>query len=291
MELDDLLQYGQKELEKCSIKDARVDALLLLSHVTGLSRTEIYLHGKQIATSEVCDRYKKLIFRRCTREPYAYIVSEQEFFSLPFYVDKNVLIPRPETEVLLEHVLHTVAEKNNEITHCIDLCCGSGVVAVILAKNLCCDVLAIDISEAAVQVTKKNSLRHNLSHCIHVLQSDLFEAVDTDLRVPLLVCNPPYVCEDEIANELEPEVALHEPHLALNGGRDGLDIIRRIAVDALSHLTDGGLLFMEFGWQQGAQIQEIFTAVKRGGYHYSTVKIFKDYAGKDRILSAEVKKD
>ncbi len=290
MEIDGLLRYGEQELKKSSVKDARIDALLLLAHVTGLSRTEIYLHGRQKASNEACDQYKRLIARRCAREPYAYIVSEQEFFSLPFYVDRNVLIPRPETEFLLEHVLHTVAEKQLEIAQCIDLCCGSGVIAVILAEKLCCDVVALDISEAALQVARKNVLRHNLSHRIAVLHSDLFEAVKEGGRVPLVVSNPPYVCESEIANELEPEVALYEPHLALDGGKDGLNIIRRIAADALFYLIDGGLFFMEFGWQQAAQIKEIFAAEKKDGYYYSIIKVFQDYAGKDRILYAEVKK-
>ncbi len=289
MEINSLLRYVEQELEKSSVTDAQIDAFLLLAHVTGLSRTEIYLHGRQTVSSEVIDQYKKLIARRCSREPYAYIVSEQEFFSLPFYVDTNVLIPRPETEFLLEHVLQVIAERKPAIMQCVDLCCGSGVIAVILAQRLRCNVMALDISEAALRVTRKNASRHNLSHRITVLRSDLFAAMEEGLRVPLIVSNPPYVCTDEIANELEPEVALYEPHLALDGGRDGLDIIRRIA-DALCHLTDDGLFFMEFGWQQGAQIQKIFAAEERGGYHYSTVKIYQDYAGKDRILGAEIKK-
>ncbi len=285
-----LLEKGITELRDHGVEDAQREAELLLCSCLNWNRTQLFLHMGDEVASEVSAMFQKMIVRRASREPYAYIVGEREFFSLPFYVNKDVLIPRPETEFLLEKVLAYVKASEKTIDRCIDLCCGSGAIAVVLAIYLRTVVYALDISEAALVVTRKNSTRHNVDHLVRALHSDLLSGLSDGAKVPLIVTNPPYVTHSSVQHELAPEVALYEPHLALDGGDDGLDCIREIAMQALSHLQLRGVLFMEFGWDQGAQVKELFEATQSAGMRYQNVEIYKDYSGKDRVLFAEAVK-
>jgi len=287
MQIAQLINEAVSELEGHGVENSRLETELLLGHCLKMSRTQLYLHGKDIVVHEDIQKFWSLIKRRANREPYAYIVSEREFWSLPFFVCSDVLIPRPETEFLVETILQTIKKDNREIYCCIDLCCGSGVIGVVLALELGIPVTALDLSEGAVEVTLKNSVKHGVQSLVKPQISDLFAALTAEMKFPLIVSNPPYVNTSEMTATLEPEVSLFEPHLALDGGTDGLDCIRRIAVDSLHHLTEGGLLFMEFGADQGEEVRDIFTTVREKGRYFSTVKIFKDYSGRDRVLKAE----
>ncbi len=284
MEIASLLEEGTRLLAESGVEDAATDARLLLGHCLGKSRTELYLSGRERVGPADMARFSEYIRRRCRREPVAYIVAEQEFWSLPFQVNSSVLIPRPETEFLLETVLAKVAATSQPQRRCLDLCCGSGVIAAVLARELGAPVTAVDLSPAALRLARKNCRRHDVGALVSFLCADLFEALSPESAFPLIVTNPPYVARAEIKSLLQPEVAGYEPHLALDGGGDGLALIRRIADRALAYLAPGGMLFMEFGCSQGAAVAALFTAASRQGRFFQDIEIVKDYSGRDRVL-------
>lgn len=285
MKIVQLLRAGEEKLRRSGVPLPDIDAELLLGHCLDMGRTELFLHGAEKAGEDVSSCFSALIARRASREPVAYILEEREFWSLPFHVNRDVLIPRPETEYLLETVLGKVGESAAAIDRCVDLCCGSGVIAVVLATELGARVWALDCSEKALAVTAVNSRKHGVAEHITPVLSDMFSKLPRQ-TFPLIVSNPPYVRRKEI-EELEPEVAEFEPHLALDGGRDGLSFIRRIASDILHYLTPSGMFFMEFGADQADAIMEIFSSVSVNGRYFEKIEIFRDYSGRDRVLYAK----
>lgn len=172
----------------------------------------------------------------------------------------------------------------SKVSRCLDLCCGSGAIACVLAKELQQQVLAVDISQKALAVTEKNISHLNLEEHVAFLHSDLFNNIDHSLRFSLIVSNPPYIRTDDVQNNLEPEVCRYEPHLALDGGVEGMDIIARIAEDLRSYLEPEGHFFMEMGSDQGEMCKECFE--KTGDFE--TVEVFQDYSGRDRVLHCTV---
>lgn len=288
MEIKQLIKDSTSVLKKHGIDNAEIDIQLLLSHCLGMSRTELYLHGNTIPDPGLVSQFMQLLLRRADREPVAYILSEREFFSRSFFVSPDVLIPRPETEFLLEKVIEEASGTDLVIDRCLDLCCGSGIIAVILALELDIDVLAVDCSGPAIEVTSRNIQTHGVQKRVTTCVSDLFSVLEPDRHLfPLIVSNPPYVRKKDIAELLEPEVARFEPELALDGGDDGLRCIERISNDILSYLSPGGMFFMEFGSDQGEAVAKIFSSVKADGRYFSSVEIFKDYSGRDRVLFAK----
>lgn len=284
MRLAELLKFGVAELAAAGV-ESQPDARLLLESCLGLTRTELFLHG----TTEVDDvaqrRYLDLIERRKRREPVAYILGEREFWSLPFYVTPAVLIPRPETEFLLDRVLALTRPANIEGGLRLDLCCGSGVIAVVLAKELGRKIIAADISGAALEVARKNLHRHRLAGLVDLVQGDLLSPFRRSREFSLIVANPPYVSDREIDRDLAPEVAQHEPYLALSGGADGLSLIREIRRQLPWVLRPDGQLFMEIGAGQGDAVRRMF-ADSGAGPGFADVEILADYAGRDRVLHA-----
>ena len=277
-----LLRHGIEALEQAGLEEAVTDATQLLGHCLCLSRTALYLRDKDVVTRDQERTFLRLLKQRLDREPLAYIVGEREFWSLPFYVTPDVLIPRPETEFLLEMVF---AKRNRSIVvdSCLDMCSGSGIIAVILARELGCKVCAIDISAQALKVARKNCERHGVSTLISCLQADLFSALNADQPFSLIVTNPPYVKHSDILTTLEPEVARFEPKLALNGGESGLDLIGRIRDGLPAILGSGGDFFMEIGDGQGAAVTEMFFDNPQRGI-YEFVNLYRDYVGRDRVV-------
>ncbi len=284
MEIARLLEEGGKILADSGVEDAATDARLLLGHCMQMSRTELYLYGRNRVGSADLERFFAYIRRRSAREPVAYITGEQEFWSLPFEVNSSVLIPRPETEFLLETVLGNVSAVDRSQGCCLDLCCGSGVIAVVLAREINARVTAVDQSPEALRLARRNCRRHGVDDLVAFVGADLFEAFSKEVVFPLIVTNPPYVSSVEIDSALQPEVADYEPHLALDGGSDGLSLIRRIADRTLAHLTPGGMLFMEFGCTQGEAVTALFTETVQGKRFFENIEILKDYSGRDRVL-------
>lgn len=286
MRVSQLLHEAQAELEQLGVESAAVDVQLLLGHCLGKTRTELFLAASEKINLDLTQKFSNLFERRKKREPLAYILGEQEFWSLDFHVNSDVLIPRPETEFMLERVLANQGEWRQG-GNIVDLCTGSGVIAVVLAKELGRKVTAIDISEKALAVTARNINRHKLDNLISCLISDLFCDYNKSDKISLLVSNPPYVRKLAIANEVEPEVRDYEPHLALDGGGDdGLTLIRKMWDELQYYLADKAEIFIEFGAEQGQAVKEVFSNSYSNGNYYTNIEIIKDYSGRDRVVNA-----
>jgi release factor glutamine methyltransferase len=280
MRIDALLAEATRQLNTAGIAEGALDARLLLQHLTGLTRSQIVLHATRLLDPQTRARYLELINQRSRRIPLQYLTGSQEFWSLDFTVTPAVLIPRSETEYLLEQVLATCKETG--VVTALDLCTGSGVIAVVLAKELKCNVVAADISEVALKVTRCNVGRHGVADLVQPLCSDFFSALDLHHPFDLIVSNPPYVAEEEI-DALEPEVGRAEPRLALSGGPGGMHCINRIAQEARHHLRPGGWIFLEIGADQGGAADRLFRSTVPG---YTEVQVLNDWAGQPRVLRA-----
>lgn len=287
MQLFELLDLASKELQQVGIDEFALEARLLLQACLGKTRTEIFLLGNTSVEKEDEERYLRCISRRKKREPVAYILGEQEFWSMRFSVTPAVLIPRPETEFLLDRVL-SLADPSNLKKNILDLCCGSGVIAIVLAKETGRKVVASDISFAALEVCRANVQYHGLATHVQLVQADLLSAFRPGRDFSLVVANPPYVSSPDIALHLEPEVAAYEPHLALDGGEEGINFLKRIRSEAPRFLCPGGQLFMEIGAEQGDAARELFTASLDDSPGFTMVDILMDYAGRDRVLHAKM---
>ena len=199
---------------------------------------------------------------------------------MEFLVTPDVLIPRPETEFLLESAL--AACSSSPVCRALDMCTGSGVIAVVLAKELGCLVDAVDISPAALRVAALNAAGHNVDGLVRLIGSDLFAALIPVPCYDLIVSNPPYIADEQL-EDLEPEVARAEPRLALSGGASGLEVIERIVDEAERYLKPQGLLFLEIGADQEAGVTRLLTASQRC---YDEFSVLKDWAGRPRVLKA-----
>jgi release factor glutamine methyltransferase len=286
MRIVDALHNGSESLKDAGVEEFDLDARLLLENVLNKSRSELFLASEINITETQFTRYQALIKRRVQREPVAYILGEQEFWSLAFIVSPDVLIPRPETEFLIEQVLSNANKENFNRGKIIDLCCGSGVIATILAKETGQDVIAVDISFKALQVCRKNICRHNVQDSVHLIQSDLLNSLQKIQQFSLVVSNPPYVSHVDVTNNLQPEVSDYEPHLALDGGVRGLELIHTIREQLEHALLPGGELFMEIGADQGEELKLMFSSKINGSDGFLAVEILKDYAGRDRVIHA-----
>ena len=285
MQIGELLLRGIEELRSAGVDEAAADTALLLGHCLKLSRTQVYLAVGEDAPEESVINFLTLLGRRKCREPVAYILGEREFWSLPFRVTRDVLIPRPETEFVLETALKVVKTEGLAIGPMLDLCCGSGVIAVVLARELGRQVIATDISLKALAVAQENANRHGVKDLVSFLQSDLLSAIGSHARLPLVLANPPYVTTQEMKYMLEPEVSRFEPSIALNGGDTGLRAIAGIRRGLPRVLGSGGWFFMEIGAKQGGQVAALFADGSPEG-SFDRVRIIPDYAGRDRVLCA-----
>ena len=283
-----LLQQAIAELQHAGIEEAQTDATQLLCSCLSLSRTSLYLAVDEEVSPDCVMEFAALLTRRKKREPLAYILGQREFWSLNFTVTPDVLIPRPETEFLLETVF---SKRNCSLPEMmiIDMCCGSGVIAVVLARELNRQVTAVDCSREALAVAWNNAVLHGTDHLVRLIQSDLFGAFKNNRQFSLIVSNPPYVRYAEIISALEPEVSRHEPLIALNGGPSGLEVIERMVDSLPDVLTCGGDFFMEIGDGQGRPVQEIFAA-HGGDDWYDFVTCYADYSGRDRVIHVRRKK-
>lgn len=283
MQIQHVLAEAADALAAAGIEDSRLEAELLLRGCLNLSRSELFL---RLASPLPPDRevhLQNLLSRRCLREPLQYILGSCEFWSLDFLVTPAVLIPRPETEFLLSHALSTLQKGGkNSPRYILDLCTGSGAIAVVLAKEFSgAEVIAADFSLEALAVARKNISRHELAQRIRLVCADLLTCFRPAPLFDLIVTNPPYIKADDLP-VLAPEVRDWEPHLALSGGRSGLDIIRRISRSAGQHLRPGGRLFMEIGADIGKETEQVFLQAGQ----YEQVKIVPDWAGRPRVLQA-----
>jgi release factor glutamine methyltransferase len=268
----ELLQSGRELLKSFHIADADVDAWYLLAYVFKMNRTDLLLRGDQVAPAEQESEYRRLLGLRGEHIPLQYITGTQEFMGLEFRVSPDVLIPRQDTEILVEEVL-----KVSEGRRMLDMCTGSGCIIISIAKLGKPSLAAgADISEKALEIAAGNGKRNGV--CVELYHSDLFEAITGSYDI--IVSNPPYIPTRDIY-ELMPEVREHEPILALDGSEDGLEFYRRISAEAGSCLAEGGFLFYEIGYNQGEAVKQIL--LREG---YTDIMIKKDLSGLDRVVSA-----
>ena len=292
--VSEILDKVTSYLKRKGIPEPRIDAEVLLAHVLEIERLEIYLNLDCRVTEKKLSAYKKLIERRVRREPVAFIVGYKEFMGLKFFLNKDVLIPRPETEILVEKVIEKVQNigksksygygRDNSLT-IVDLCTGSGNIAISLARNIAsCKIYAIDISKGAIQVARKNAKFHNVKGKVKFLLGDLFsplEKLNSNLAVDFVVSNPPYVKSRDLV-QLPPEIK-KEPLSALEGGNEGLDFYQRIIPEALKYLINGGYLIMEIGDYQRKAVMNLIKKEKQ----FYPPRLVKDYAGLDRVVMAQ----
>lgn len=277
----ELLTISTQYLQEKGCASARLDAELLLAHVLEMSRIDLYLNLDKPLTSKEVDAYRACIGRRGRREPVAYITGTKEFYSLAFRVTPAVLIPRPETELLVDKVVllaQARLQAGQAEVRILELGTGSGAVAVAVARqDPAFSITAVDISPAALEVARKNAERHEVESQIQFLLSNLFAAVEG--KFDIICSNPPYLSQAEMAG-LQPEITF-EPAQALDGGRDGLAYYRRIFQSAPAYLAKPGRIVVEIGAQQGRAVAEI--AQSSG---FTVEECLKDYGGHDRVVVA-----
>ncbi len=281
----DLIQWTTQFFEKRHIENPRLNAERLLSRAIGLDRVQLYLQFEKILTHNELDVFRAFVKRRISKEPLQYILGETEFMSLKFKVSPSVLIPRPDTEALVEAVLQETASE--EPLHILDIGTGSGNIAVSLAHYLSvAQITAVDVSEEALELARENAALNAVDARIHFIQEDVFSP-DFPLRVgtdfDIVVSNPPYISEDEFFT-LPDEVRLFEPHRALRDGSDGLTFHRRIAELGGELLRDGGKIYLEVGMEQAARVRQILQEIG-----FEAVSTVQDLTGIDRVVLAKKK--
>jgi release factor glutamine methyltransferase len=278
------LRWGAARLAEAGIENAALDAEVLLRCVLGVDRAQLYLRLEDQPSGRVPEKFRALLERRATREPLAYITGNREFWSLDFTVTPAVLVPRPETELLIELALYSSRRfRRDQPIDILDIGTGSGAIAVALATHLPhSQVWATDVSRVALEVAEANAKRHNVADRLHLLCGDLFGALaKRDEMFDLIVSNPPYIATAGL-RELEPEVRIWEPAAALDGGPDGLHFYRRIIAEAAAHLKEDGRVVLEIGADQGARVAQLFDQRPC----YTAVEIHRDGAGRDRVVAA-----
>ena len=282
MILKQLYLESVQRLADAGVAEPEVEAALLLGHVLSYSRTQFFLALEQEISPQYLALFKTLLSRRLLREPLAYITGEQEFWSLPFAVSRQVLIPRPETEELLEEIFATLGREGLPSGPVLDLGVGSGAITVVLARELPERlVFGIDLSPVSLEVARENSLRHQVESRIFLLNSDWLTAIKQERRFALIVSNPPYIAA-AVLDTLQPEVRDFEPHRALDGGADGLSDIRALAAQVHRVMLAGGLFFMEIGADQQEAVLKIFSSFPE----YDRLQVHPDLAGLPRIFQA-----
>ena len=269
-------EKGCHILNEAGIEESTLDARLLLEAVCGTDRNDLLAHGEQPVMSQAEEKYLNWIRQRAEHIPLQQLTGEQDFMGLTFSVNEHVLIPRQDTEILVEEVLKEL----HDGMRVLDMCTGSGCILLsLLHYSNDCEGLGVDLSAEALKVAGRNVLKvltpEKAEHA-HFLQSDLFEKVEGKFEI--IVSNPPYIASAEV-EKLMPEVRDHEPRMALDGTEDGLYFYRRIIEEAGKHLVSSGMLFFEIGYDQGQAVSEL---MRTEGYR--EVQVVQDYAGLDRVV-------
>ena len=282
-----LLDEGSRYLAERGITESRLDAWYLFSHAFSMERSSYFLHAGEAVPKEMREQeeeFGRLLRLRGERIPLQQLLRSQEFMGLSFFVNEHVLIPRQDTETLVERVLEDekqgrIRRRTGQPLRILDLCTGSGCIGISLAEYLKdVQVTLSDISGDALAVAEENIRRLGKEAVCRIVRSDLFESLEGGFDV--IVSNPPYIKSAEIET-LEPEVRDHEPRLALDGSADGLLLYRRIGAEAPEYLAENGRIYLEIGWDQGAAVSEILT--ENG---FTDTEIIRDLPGLDRVVTA-----
>ncbi len=293
MQIKNVFHKAVQRLKKADIQNPELEAALLLSHVLQMERTALLLAGGKILNDAQLELFGRSMTRRLAREPLAYITGIKEFWSQPFKVTRDVLIPRPETEFLLEKALKrakTLVGDLRQELKILDLGTGSGVIAVSTALELAAaKIPAVDYSFKALQIARHNAQKHKVAERINFINCDWFDGISAEAEFDIAISNPPYIASAILPEpggvtpgSLQPEVGGFEPRLALDGGDHGLKAIESIAAGLGKVIKPGGWIFIEIGADQKKEVLDIFqkTAV------YESMKVFNDYAGLPRVFEA-----
>ena len=275
-----ILDWTIPHLKSHGSESPRLDAEILLAHARGCPRIQLYTNYDQPLTDEQRAIMRDLVKRRAAAEPVAYLVGHREFFGLDFRVTKDVLVPRPDTETLIVEALEGL--KQLAQPRVLDVGTGSGCIAITLAVR--CPqaiVTAVDLSEPALTIARENAAKHNVSDRIQFLSGDLFAPLTDAEPFDFIASNPPYIASAEIET-LQPDVRLHEPRSALDGGPDGLDIIRRLIADAPRYLLPQGKLLIEISGEQAEAVTQLLIA----NGSYDDIAVLKDLAKQPRVVRA-----
>jgi len=281
-----LLMWTTDFLRDKNAESPRLDAEVLLAHARDCQRIELYTVFEEVPDEQVRQQFRDLVSRRAGGTPVAYLVGHREFFSLPFQVTPDVLIPRPETELLVVRALD-LAKSNPQPPHIADVGTGSGVLAVCCAKHLpTCSVMALDLSPQALQIAKQNATKHKVAQQIEFVCSDLFANQPAEPTFDLILSNPPYVATAEMKG-LEAGVRDYEPHLALDGGEQGTEIIERLVPQAAERLKPDGWLLIEVSPTNALRVEYLLSDDSRLAKH----ETIHDLAGLPRVVQAQRKRE
>ena len=276
----DILEETTRFFDSRDMENGRLQAELLLAAILDIKRLDLYLQFERLLLADEVDLYRDYVRQRLQRVPVQYIVGVAAFRNLELSVTPDVLIPRPETEILVDVALQYLPDGGRVL----DLCCGSGAIALSLAQEAAtAQVVAADISEAALKVAKANGVSHELQERVEWFCGDFFTPLAGAAPFDIVVCNPPYVRHGDLAC-LEPEVQDHEPHLALDGGEDGLDCYRRIVQEAPGFIRPGGYLLMEVGEGQSTAVEALLAQVAS----FSEVQTTPDLNEIPRVVVARI---
>ncbi len=270
----DIIKKAQNTLEAAGIADSQVDSWLLAEFVFGITRVKYYANMQMTVDGRSAEKYNELVNQRAGHIPLQHIIGTQEFMGLTFKVNENVLIPRQDTELLVENVVDYLGNDERTV---LDMCTGSGCIAVSIDRlSKDSKVTAVDISEKALEVAQENNRLNNAN--VTFIQSDLFTNVTG--KYDIIVSNPPYIRTDEIPKLME-EVKSHEPVMALDGMEDGLYFYKKICGEASDYLNDNGKIFFEIGYDQGDDVSEILRQNR-----FCNIEVLKDLSGNDRVVIA-----
>ena len=271
-----------QRLHEAGCENPRLDAQVLLAHVLGQERSWLFAHHDYLLSEEEAEQYTELVARRMCREPVAYLIGRKEFYGLEFLVDRRVLIPRPETELLVDLALAHVRSQRNRRVVVADVGTGSGAIAITIAVHAPeARVYGLDVSPEALAVARRNGLRLSAENQVTFLQSDLLDALPEP--ADLIVANLPYVTAEEYQG-LAPDIREYEPRLALEAGSEGLDVIERLLHQVVAHLKPNGIVLLEIGSGQGEAVAKLAKSMRpRPSY----VGLRRDYSGQVRLVTLE----
>ena len=288
MNIRELKIIGNKKLEENNIEDSVFKAEKLLQYLLNIDKTELLINNEMLVDKESENEYLILIDKLIKGKPLQYITNCQEFMKLNFFVDQNVLIPQPDTEILVEEVLDTInkvkqlrgIEENREQEKILvlDLCTGSGAIGISIKKYITdLEVYASDISKEALKIAELNAKNNDVQ--IHVINSDMLENIK--IKFDIIVSNPPYIETKEL--EKLPKDVQNEPQLALDGGEDGLKYYKIIRDEGYKFLKDNGAILLEIGYNQNRSVPDLF----RNNENYKNIEIYKDLSNIDRVVKIE----
>lgn len=280
MQVKEVLKNSIQLLNRNNIENPALKARIILAHVLGITKEQLIVHDLQELSNAEDQKYNLLIQELIDGKPLQYITNYKEFMKLDFYVDENVLIPRADTEILVEEVINICNKNVNKAYEILDLCAGSGAIGISIAKYVDeAKVLEADISTKALEIAHKNAMMNGVNKKIDFIHSDMFKNIQSEFDI--IVSNPPYI-RTEVIESLDKEVQ-NEPHIALDGGKDGLDFYRIIVDNAYKYLKTAGYVCLEIGYDQRGQVIELLKKSNK----YKNINSKKDLYGNDRIIIAE----